>query len=315
MTPTADHLLDAFAHLRRARRGDAYAPHKPLLLLWALARLQRGEPERVAFTEAEGALKHLLERFGPSGASKSRHYPFWHLATDDGGRLWTLDGPPALLARAAGATPNLGELRVPGVAGGFAPDVVRALRAQPWLLQTLAEQLLEQCFPPSLHADIADAVGLRLGDAALPLAAEPDAPRYRVRRERERDRRFRERVLQAYGLRCGVCGFDLRLDAASAALEAAHIQWLQYAGPDDLCNGIALCALHHKLFDLGVFTVMPEGLRVVYSRRAEGSSAADGELRHHGRALLAPAGEAARPAPRFLQWNFANVFKQPALQP
>jgi putative restriction endonuclease len=28
--------------------------------------------------------------------------------------------------------------------------------------------------------------------------------------------------------------------------------WFNYAGPDDADNGLALCALHHRLFDRGV---------------------------------------------------------------
>jgi putative restriction endonuclease len=30
------------------------------------------------------------------------------------------------------------------------------------------------------------------------------------------------------------------------------VRWFNFDGPDDLDNGLALCVLHHKLFDLGV---------------------------------------------------------------
>ena len=33
-------------------------------------------------------------------------------------------------------------------------------------------------------------------------------------------------------------------------------------------NGLSLCALHHKLFDLGAFTVEPTEQRVVFSQHA-----------------------------------------------
>ena len=39
-------------------------------------------------------------------------------------------------------------------------------------------------------------------------------------------------------------------------------------GPDIEPNGLSLCALHHKLFDLGVFTVEPAEHRVVFSQHA-----------------------------------------------
>jgi putative restriction endonuclease len=54
-------------------------------------------------------------------------------------------------------------------------------------------------------------------------------------------------------------------------------------------NGLSLCALHHKLFDLGAFTLEPGDLRIVFSRHAiAGSKGLSGELKHHGQPLLRP---------------------------
>ena len=49
-------------------------------------------------------------------------------------------------------------------------------------------------------------------------------------------------------------------------LEAAHIKWFQARGPDVVQNGLALCSLHHKIFDLGAFTVLPGNHQIVFSR-------------------------------------------------
>src|SRR5437588_7846441 len=51
--------------------------------------------------------------------------------------------------------------------------------------------------------------------------------------------------------------------SVSVGLDAAHIRWHQAGGPDREGNGLALCVLHHKLFDLGAFTVSPSGLLLV----------------------------------------------------
>ena len=51
----------------------------------ALARVQHDEPRLVEFAAIDGSPQSLLAEFGPSGAAKSRHYPFWHLATDGQG--------------------------------------------------------------------------------------------------------------------------------------------------------------------------------------------------------------------------------------
>ena len=64
---------------------------------------------------------------------------------------------------------------------------------------------------------------------------------------------FREAVRKAYGVHCAMCGLTLR-----SALEAAHIIPWSLATPAqrmDPRNGIWLCAVHHRLFDLGAMTV------------------------------------------------------------
>jgi putative restriction endonuclease len=112
-----------------------------------------------------------------------------------------------------------------------------------------------------------------------------------------------------------VCGFDLRIGLTPAGLEAAHIQWHHVGGPDIESNGLSLCALHHKLFDLGAFTVEPSEHRVVFSQHAiSGGRGMAGELQFHGRAIHAPQHGDLLPAPEFLAWNVRNVFKAPARQ-
>jgi putative restriction endonuclease len=307
-------VLDAFENIRRAQRAGLYAPHKPLLILLALARVQRGEPRLVAFADVDAPLRQLLAAFGPSGAAKSRHYPFWHLATDGDGTLWQLSGPRELLNRPAGATPNLTELREQHVMGGFATDIDQALRQVPGLLEGLAARVLEAFFPTTLHGDIAATLGLDL--AGPPALREADAPwpepADACAARRRRDPGFRERVLRAYEYRCCVCGFDLRIGTAPAGLEAAHIQWHHVGGPDIEPNGLALCALHHKLFDLGAFTLEPTEHRIVFSQHAIGGGRGmAGELQFHGRRIHPPQQDDMRPAAAYLAWNVKNVFKAP----
>ena len=49
-------------------------------------------------------------------------------------------------------------------------------------------------------------------------------------------------------------------------MTAAHIKWFQARGQDVVPNGLALCSLHHKIFDLGAFTVLPGNHQIVISR-------------------------------------------------
>ena len=303
-----DQTIALFEGLRRAQNNGRYAPHKPLLVLLALARIQRGEGRLVPFAEVDKPLQNLLTEFGPSGAAKSRHYPYWHLDR----ALWQVNGPATLVNRALGATPNLSELRQDGVQAGFAPEVDAALRAQPDLLVRVAQRVLDAYFPPTLHADIAAVVGLDLSPP-MPEVRDSAAPAYGAGAKRARSARFREQVLLAYEHRCCVCGFDLRIGNVSAGLEAAHIQWHTAGGPDVEANGLSLCALHHKLFDLGAFTLETGDLRIVFSRHAiAGSKGLSGELKHHGQPLLRPQSPDLLPGPEFIAWNQHNVFKTPA---
>jgi hypothetical protein len=63
------------------------------------------------------------------------------------------------------------------------------------------------------------------------------------------------KLLEAYLAECCVCGFSLRLVDGLIGVDAAHIQWHSHGGPDEVPNGPALCALHHRLLDHGAITV------------------------------------------------------------
>jgi putative restriction endonuclease len=95
----------------------------------------------------------------------------------------------------------------------------------------------------------------------------------------------------------------------SIALDAAHIRWHQAGGPSREENGLALCVLHHKTFDLGAFTITPEGVLLV-SDQANGSDGfGEALMRHHGRPLRPAQRPEWRPAAGFIDWHKREVFK------
>ena len=111
--------------------------------------------------------------------------------------------------------------------------------------------LLYNNFPASIHEDILQAVGI---EAPLQMFTLPR----RDPKQRRRDSSFRPNILKVYECKCAVCGFDAQLGTSPVALEAAHIKWHTHHGPDEVINGLALCSLHHKLFDRGAFTLSNE---------------------------------------------------------
>jgi putative restriction endonuclease len=63
-------------------------------------------------------------------------------------------------------------------------------------------------------------------------------------------------VVEAYQQRCAVCGLKIKSpDSVKWEVEAAHIVPNRSFGRDDICNGLALCHLHHWAFDVGWFTL------------------------------------------------------------
>jgi len=66
--------------------GGVRAPHKPLLLLYAIGRLFRFGKSEVTFREAEEPLRRLILSYGPPGAGGTPQYPFRRWRTMGCGR-------------------------------------------------------------------------------------------------------------------------------------------------------------------------------------------------------------------------------------
>jgi putative restriction endonuclease len=116
--------------------------------------------------------------------------------------------------------------------------------------------------------------------------------------------------LLAYNYQCAVCGLDVRLGSITIGLEAAHIKWHQANGPDNVNNGLALCSLHHKIFDLGAFTIDAD-LRLLVSDKVHGTARLDDVLlRHHGQVISSTTDPDHRPLTTHLDWHRKQVFKE-----
>jgi putative restriction endonuclease len=288
---TREEIERQFGQLQVWRRGDERAPHKPLLILFALGQLLRGRTE-VTFAEVDERLGQLLREFGPPRQSVHPEYPFWRLQTDG---VWEVRASGPMRVREGQTDAKKSELLARDARGAFIPEIVAEVRTDPAFALTLAHAVLDASFPPSLHDDLLAATGL-------------DGYVGTVRRRR--DASFRGAVLTAYEQRCAVCGLDVRLAGAQLALDAAHIKWHQAGGPDEVRNGLALCVLHHKLFDRGAFTVTVQRV-VELSQHLHGTAGFDVLLRHHGQAIRLPQRPDWLPGPEYLEWHRSQVFRGP----
>jgi putative restriction endonuclease len=101
----------------------------------------------------------------------------------------------------------------------------------------------------------------------------------------------------------------LRTFAGTRPLDAAHIRWHQANGPDQETNGLALCVLHHKTFDLGAYTVNLDGVLLVSDQANGGEGFHETLLRHHGKTIRSLQQPEWKPEPVFLKWHVQQVFK------
>lgn len=284
--------LERAAKLRQWTGNGVRAPHKPLLLLYALGQFQGDADGELRYSAVEEDLKRLLSEYGPANKTTPA-YPFHHLVSDG---VWEVRTDRGRGSPGSGVL----ELRATGAAGRLAPELRAALRREPSLLGRMARMLLDQHFPPSLHGELCEAVGLELELAeSEPLTAG----------RRQRDRRMREPVLTAYEYQCAFCGYDGRIGTMPVGLEAAHVRWWAFDGPDDIDNGLCLCALHHKLFDRGVLGV-GEGHRILVSQRFVGQSptAREHVIALAGRPLIGPQPGTSPIAAAHRSWHTRQVF-------
>ena len=111
---------------------------------------------------------------------------------------------------------------------------------------------------------------------------------------------FRRVVSWAYGNRCAISGFSVRV-----ALDAAHIvPWASCDVADRLRpqNGLLLTTLHHRLFDRGIITIDEQYRVRVLSKRPKVMGAIDRQMLWNleGRLLMLPRTKKLWPSLRLI---------------
>jgi putative restriction endonuclease len=113
-----------------------------------------------------------------------------------------------------------------------------------------------------------------------------------------------------------MCGYDGRLGATTVALDAAHVRWHAFDGPDELKNAVCLCTLHHKLFDLGAVGISDDRGMVVSAQFVGRGEVAERLVTGLvGQALHEPQRGIPPPIDEHVGWHQRQVFRPPARQP
>lgn len=289
-------LLQHISELSIWKRGDERAPHKPLLILLYLGRLQANQPRMIMFSEVEPKLTRLLREFGPSRTSYHPEEPFCRLRNDN---IWELSTEQWCIR------PQKTALREHQVSGGFLPEIFELLQQDQDLVDRIASALLYEHFPETLHQDILGEVGLDI-DFALD-------GKTKQQKRRARNPEFRQRILQAYDYRCAICNFEVWLGKGSerspVALETAHIKWFQSGGPDVENNGLALCSMHHKLLDTGAIGISQDNTILVSDKVGGHGGFQEWVMNFDGKPLRKPRQTVYTPKIEFTEWHIREVFK------
>jgi putative restriction endonuclease len=300
-------IFEKFVNLNTNRNGDRRSPHKPLLVLIAISKLQQGKA-KMSYSEATKALLPLLNSYAPP--IKNRHQPalpYWHLRSDG---LWDVTNANHLPKQMSGF-PRISALRE--TTAGFTQDVADGLLNSAKLTDKVIQFLLKEHFPPSIHDDLLDHIGLNKPQEQCVHEFEPE-----YQASRRRNPGFRNNVLRAYEHRCAVTGFRAALSGTYFGCEAAHIKWHAYDGPDVVANGVCLEPTIHKLFDVGAWT-LTDNRRILVSKNYTGSDIAISRLRtFHGASLQDPIAGEPKISIEYIKWHrepqFGGVFHGPALK-
>ena len=136
---TRTELLDRVGRLKTAKLEQASARHKPLLLLYAIGRLIRGDARGVAFAVVEEELGPLLASPLGVGHKTDVALPFWHLQNDG---LWEVRGAKNLRWRFDGKRPLTSELRRKNVTGRLPSRTAELLRRDSVVARAVVSELL-----------------------------------------------------------------------------------------------------------------------------------------------------------------------------
>lgn len=286
-------LLKIVENLNIWKSGDVRAPHKPLTILYALGRYYQDQVSILPYELVRDDIAMLLKEFGPKRKAYYPEQPFVRLENDG---LWTLN---QAVKREQIRNRWLCENEI---TGGFTDEVLTLISEDPNIIYDIAHQILFEHFPSTYHEDLLASVGLE----NRPFQSEVVEV---IRHIKPRDPKFRKNILEVYEGSCAVCGYNIHYNKKLVGVEAAHIKWHEAGGPDVCENGLALCSMHHKLFDYGAFTV-DNSLKIHISEFVSGSSGVDEWLgQFDGKKIREPKSYKYLPNDQYVDWHLREVYK------
>jgi putative restriction endonuclease len=296
------------------------APYKPLLLLSILDLISFG-PLKTNFIEFNVELFDIFERYwtvvvGPERKSNIlmpighlRREGFWHLLPRPGqeqvlGHLKQFKSHKQLLDFVLGAQLD---------------DELFELLLTPANVEELRKVLIFTHFLPEIHGALWEASKVSADSYEYSnLLSDRTRARFRLEEVPEVNERyqvevrsvaFRRVVTGAYDHTCAMCGIRIITPEGRTAVEAAHIVRWSVSHNDDPRNGMALCRLHHWIFDQGLVSVSSR-YQIQVSPLVEPEPGAEPVHKLHEQPVVLPKEQQLWPAKQALAWHRKNVFRE-----
>lgn len=290
--------LSKLSRLRVDRARGNPAPHKPLLLLALLTRLDEGEAlPKILSLSPELAFRFLTLGAVVADRQTQRldiRLPFHYLQSDG---VWDA------LDRNGNRSPvfrHTSNVRLDPEFAAFLADERNRENAKLVLIkkyfQTAEQIALRELLNISEERILSDPDGspILIAEAA----------------QRGREARFRLQVVAAYNYTCALTGYRLNTVTGASVVDAAHIHSFAVSRNNDLRNGLALSKTAHWLFDEGAWS-LTDDCRVLVAKDFFVESGPDPLLLrgYEGRTVRAPSRPECCPDLDHIRWHRNNVFE------
>ena len=287
--------------LRRGPTAYGIAPHKPVLLLSLIDRIEQGHLQENHIpidSELFGLFRSNWKKLVATQNVRDITLPLYHLSDGLG---WTLVGKNGekiehKLSSQLQIVARVGY-------GQFDPAFFHFLQSQE--NRDLARIILLDTYFPQTKANY-------LQEKSLPayvleieqsIVEEGGATYRKYTREIEgyvRDWKFRVAVMEAYQFTC--CMSRLHLEPDFSLIQACHIVPHASSGLDHITNGLALCANLHVAFDHGLVS-LSDHFEILIQPKVKETDSPYNIHQLKGQQILLPASERFYPRLDYLRWH------------
>lgn len=333
MVSMIEKFENAFRRLS-INRGNQHvkepAPHQPCLLLAVIEAIEQGTITENAIHYEPRLLEHFdrysnIVKSQKAGKKRKAHYPFVFLDAKDFWNLHLMPGRPKLdtwQARNKLGSSSHHRVEEDTDFVELDPELYVCLRDDPTARQRLRAALIDKWLSShkkelwaAIRSARAWAFDHKYGyDTINPNdpPAAVDKPQTRWQKiNPDRDPRFRDIVLSAYGYRCAATGWRFKTAGqAEKLLEAAHIIPLKENPDNRPQNGMALTPTVHKAMDARLIAPGPD-LRWHASSTIRKAAKRDSGTRWLAdldqQPILLPPESYLRPTRSVLEWRMEHL--------